>query len=191
MSHFLETHSEWLSKLDVLFNNAGLALGVDRLQDSDPLEIQSVVNTNVLSLLKLTRAVLPKMIARRSGLVVNMGSIAGITPYVGGTVYCATKAAVHMITDCLRLDLGGTGVRVSTLAPGRVETEFSQVRFRGDQSLAAKVSKGLRPLQAADIAEALRWIVSLPDHVCIQELVVMPTDQPSATTLAPLGDSKS
>ena len=186
LQKFVRDHEAWLQGLDVLFNNAGLALGTDRLQDSSSEDVLQVINTNVLAVLESSRLLLPFMIRKNSGLLVNMGSIAGITPYQGGTVYCASKAAVHMMTDCLRLDVGGTGVRVTTLAPGRVETDFSKVRFRGDESKAASVYSGLRPLKAEDIAEAFRWVVSLPEHICIPEMVIMPTDQPSATTVAPL-----
>ena len=116
-----------------------------------------------------------------------MGSIAGKTAYQSGTVYCATKAAVHMITEALRIDLGGTGVRVSTVAPGRVaETEFSVVRFKGDEDKARQVYEGYRTMSSKDVAEAIAWILDRPSNVNIQELVIMPTDQPSATMLAPV-----
>jgi NADP-dependent 3-hydroxy acid dehydrogenase YdfG len=186
LQKFVRNHESWLQGLDVLFNNAGLALGTERLQDAIPEDLVQVINTNVLGVLECTRLLLPFLIHKKSGLIVNMGSIAGITAYQGGTVYCASKAAIHMMTDCLRMDVGGTGVRVTTLAPGRVETDFSLVRFRGDPSKAAAVYSGLRALQPSDIAEAFRWVVGLPEHVCIPEMVIMPTDQPSATTLAPL-----
>ena len=186
IARLMNQHKDFFEKLDVLVNNAGLALGTEKLFESNFADIETVMRTNVIGLLEVTRKCLPAMVARKSGLVVNLGSIAGETPYGGGAVYCASKAAVHMITDCLRIDLGGTGVRVSTVAPGRVETEFSNVRFRGDQDKAAKVYQGLRPLSAADIADTIAWIVSQPGHVNIQEVVIMPTDQPTATTLAPL-----
>lgn len=184
---FLGTHEAWLKDLDVLVNNAGLALGREAFQASAVEDVEQMIETNVLGLLRLTRRILPAMVARKSGHILNLGSVAGRTAYNGGTVYCATKAAVHMITDALRYDLGGTGVRVSTVAPGRVaETEFSEVRYKGDKQKAASVYEGFRTMTAADVAEAIAWILDRPAHVNIQELTLLPTDQPSATTLAPL-----
>jgi len=187
IARFAEEHKTWLSDIDVLINNAGMALGRDAFQDSVEDDHVRMFETNVLGLLSLTQKVLPFMKAKKFGHVVNLGSVAADTPYKGGTVYCATKAAVHMITDSLRMDLGGTGVRVSTIAPGRVaETEFSEVRFRGDKELAQKVYEGYRVMTSEDVAESIAWVVEQPAHINIQELVILPTDQPSATTLDPL-----
>lgn len=184
---FVARQKDWLRDLDLLVNNAGLALGTDPLDASREEDIVRVIETNVIGLLALTRRVLPFMKARKSGHVLNIGSVAADTAYRGGTVYCASKAAVHMITDCLRLDLGGSGIRVSTVAPGRVaETEFSEVRFGGDVDKAKKVYEGYRVMTASDVAESIAWIVEQPAHINIQELVILPTDQPSATTLEPL-----
>lgn len=183
---FADKHAGFLKDLDVLVNNAGMALGRDAFQDSDADDLETMFATNVTGLLHLTRAVLPHMVARKKGQVINLGSVAGRTAYKGGVVYCATKAAVHMITDTLRLDLGGTGVRVCTVGAGRVETEFSVVRFKGDKAKADLVYQGFRPLKANDMAEAIAWTIDRPEHVNIQHLEVMPTDQPSATDLAPL-----
>jgi 3-hydroxy acid dehydrogenase / malonic semialdehyde reductase len=184
---FVSRQSEWLKDVDLLVNNAGLALGADPLEQNSTDDISRVIETNVVGLLALTRAVIPFMKARKSGHILNLGSVAGSTPYKGGTVYCASKAAVHMITDCLRMDLGGTGIRVSTVSPGRVaETEFSEVRFGGDAEKARKPYEGYRTMSASDVAESIAWIVLQPAHINIQELVILPTDQPSATTLEPL-----
>jgi NADP-dependent 3-hydroxy acid dehydrogenase YdfG len=134
----------------------------------------------------MTRKILPMMIENQKGHIVNLGSVAGKEAYPGGTVYCATKAAVHMITDCLRIDLGGTGIRVSTIAPGRVaETEFSLVRFKGDEQKAKSVYEGFRTMTADDIASIVAWIVDQPEHINIQQILVLPTDQTTASTLAP------
>lgn len=187
IEHFAQTHAAWLKDLDVLVNNAGLALGREAFQNSEPADIDQMIQTNVLGVLRLTRRLLPPMIERRTGHVVNLGSVAGSTAYPGGTVYCATKAAVHMITDALRYDLGGTGIRVSTVAPGRVaETEFSEVRYKGDKEKAAQVYQGFRTMSSTDVAEAIAWMIDRPAHVNIQEIVMLPTDQVSATALAPL-----
>jgi 3-hydroxy acid dehydrogenase/malonic semialdehyde reductase len=184
---FVDRNRAWLSDIDVLVNNAGMALGREAFQDSILSETAAVMDTNVLGLLNVTRAIVPFMTAKKSGHIVNLGSVAARTAYKGGTVYCASKAAVHMITDCLRLDLGGTGIRVSTISPGRVdETNFSVNRFRGDAVSAAKVYEGYRTLKASEVAQSIDWIISQPEHVNIQELVILPTDQPSATSLEPL-----
>ena len=184
---FTSTHAGWLKDLDVLVNNAGLALGREGVQESDPEDFATVIDTNVTGLLRVTRALLPNMIARKRGQIVNLGSVAARTPYAGGTVYCASKAAVHMITDSLRIDLGGTGIRVCTISPGRVaETEFSEVRFRGDKDKASQVYEGYRIMTSADVANAIAWVIQQPEHVNVQELVILPTDQPSATALVPL-----
>lgn len=184
---FLTAQGAWLQDVDVLVNNAGLALGRESFQESALPDIEQVIQTNVMGLLRVSRKILPFMVARKSGHIVNLGSVAGRTAYPGGTVYCATKAAVHMMTEALRYDLGGTGVRVSTVAPGRVaETEFSEIRFKGDKEKAAQVYQGFRTMTATDVAEAIAWIVERPAHVNIQEIVLMPTDQISATTMGPL-----
>ncbi len=187
IQNFVMRNEAWLGEVDVLINNAGLALGRDAFQESKPEDTVSVIETNVLGLLNFTRAILPFMTAKKSGHILNLGSVAADTPYKGGTVYCASKAAVHMITDCLRMDLGGTGIRVSTISPGRVdETNFSNVRFKGDTETAKKIYEGYRTLKASEVAQSIDWIISQPEHINIQELVILPTDQPSATTLEPL-----
>ncbi|NCN40389.1 SDR family NAD(P)-dependent oxidoreductase [bacterium] len=187
IQNFCENHKDWLKGIDVLINNAGLALGQAAFPETTDEDHDTMIATNITGLLTLTRAILPLMKANKWGHVLNLGSVAGITPYKGGTTYCATKAAVHMITDCLRMDLGGTGIRVSTVAPGRVaETEFSEVRYKGDMDKAKSVYEGYRTMTSNDVAENIAWIVEQPKHINIQELVILPTDQPSATTLDPL-----
>lgn len=166
---------------DVLVNNAGLALGRDPVAQGDEAEWRSMIETNVLGLLRVTRLLLPKMIERRRGTVVNVGSIAGIEAYAGGAVYCGTKAAVRSISKALRHELLGTGVRVCNVEPAAVHTEFSEVRFRGNRELAAQVYEGFEPLSAADVAEAIGFLVSRPPHVTVEELVLYPTDQASPT----------
>jgi NADP-dependent 3-hydroxy acid dehydrogenase YdfG len=172
--------AEW-STVDVLVNNAGLGRGMDKLWQGAPADWDEMVDTNVKGLLYVTRAVLPGMVERGHGHVVNLGSVAGHEVYPGGAVYCATKHAVGAITRGLRMDVLGTGVRVSTVDPGMVETEFSVVRFHGDQDRADNVYRNMTPLTAADIAETIVWVATRPPHVCIDEVIIKPTDQASAT----------
>lgn len=163
--------------LDVLVNNAGLAKGVEPFQSSEAKDIDLMFDTNVKGLLYMTRELLP-LLVRSGGHIVNMGSVAGRLVYEGGAVYCATKFAVRAISDALRLDLKGTGVRVSNIEPGMVQTEFSSVRL-GNQQKANAVYADMMPLNAMDIAEIILWCLSRPRHVNISELVVYPTDQAS------------
>lgn len=172
--------AEWAA-IDVLLNNAGLARGTEKVHAGDPAEWDEVVQTNVNGLLYATRAVTPGMVERGRGHVINLGSVAGHEVYPGGAVYCATKHAVGAITKGLRMDLLGTGVRVSTVDPGMVETEFSVVRFRGDQARADSVYRDMTPLTPADIADTVLWVATRPPHVNIDEVIIKPTDQASAT----------
>lgn len=171
------------SVLDIVVNNAGLGRGRDKLHEGDPLEWDEILDTNVKGLLYVDRAVLPQMVARDAGHIVHIGSIAGQQAYAGGNVYCASKAAVRMIGECLKHDLLGSRVRVSSVDPGMVETEFSVVRFRGDAGRAAAVYQGMTPLTAADVAEAVLFCVSRPAHVNISEVVMLATDQAAAATV--------
>lgn len=164
---------------DILVNNAGLARGVDPVHEAKVQDWEEMIDTNVKGLLYMTRKVTPAMAERGSGHVVNLGSTAGRWVYPGGTVYCATKHAVRALTEGTRMDLHGTGVRVTNIEPGIVETEFSEVRFKGDQARAAEVYEDTRPLYAEDIADSILWACSRPDHVDIQEVVIFPTDQAS------------
>lgn len=164
--------------IDVLINNAGLALGTEAAQQSRLDEWETMIATNIRGLVTLIHALLPGMVARASGLIINLGSTAGNTPYPGGNVYGASKAFVEQFTRNLRADLVGTGVRATNLAPGLCGgTEFSNVRFRGDDAAAAKVYAGTVPLTAVDIAEAAYWVATLPAHVNINHLEMMPTCQ--------------
>ncbi|MBI2077900.1 MAG: SDR family NAD(P)-dependent oxidoreductase [Euryarchaeota archaeon] len=175
----LQAKKAELFDVDVLVNNAGLALGTETLQEGDPEEWDVVIDTNVKGLLYVTRAVLPNMLKRGRGHIVNIGSTAGHWTYKGGAVYCASKHAVKAIHEALRLDIHGSGVRVSSIDAGLVETNFSVTRFRGDREKAKKVYEGLTPLSPDDIADAIWWTVSRPPHVNIHEIILMPTDQAS------------
>ncbi|MDX1741227.1 MAG: SDR family NAD(P)-dependent oxidoreductase [Rhodothermales bacterium] len=171
---------EWES-IDVLVNNAGLSKALDPVYANSVADVDVMVDTNVKGLLYVTRAVVPGMVARGAGHIVNIGSTAGHEVYPGGTVYCATKHAVGAITRGLKMDLHGTGVRVSSVDPGLVETEFSEVRFDGDRERAATVYRGMTPLTPEDVADAVLYCIRRPAHVNISEIILMPTDQSSST----------
>ncbi|HYT60628.1 MAG TPA: SDR family NAD(P)-dependent oxidoreductase [Haliangiales bacterium] len=164
-------------KLDVLINNAGGAKGLDPVAQAKDEDWEFMMQTNVLGVLRMTRACLPLMTNNPGSSILNIGSIAGHVAYEGGAAYCAAKAAELKITQALRLELSGTGVRVGTIDPGLAETEFSIVRFKGDAERAKKVYEGINPLTAEDIAEALVWAASRPPHVCIDEMIIKCTDQ--------------
>ncbi len=168
--------AEWAA-IDVLVNNAGLARGLDKVQDAKVEDWDEMIDTNVKGLLYVTRAVLPGMIGRGRGHVVSLGSTAGEMVYPGGSVYCATKAAERSFSEALRVDLLGTPVRVTSIDAGAVETDFSQVRFRGDRERAAKVYSGITPLTPEDVAEAIVWSVSRPPHVNIARVLMTSIDQ--------------
>lgn len=167
---------EWQS-IDILINNAGLSRGLEKVYEGKLQDWEEMIDTNIKGLLYVTRAVVPGMVKRGSGHVVNLGSTAGEVTYPGGAVYCGTKAAERAINDGLRQDLLGTRVRVTTVDPGMVETEFSQVRFRGDTERAAKVYQGLTPLSPDDVAETILWTVSRPAHVNIARVLLTSVDQ--------------
>ncbi len=167
--------------VDILLNNAGLARGLNKVHEGVIDDWDEMIDTNVKGLLYVTRAVLPGMAQRKRGHVINLGSIAGKEVYPNGAVYCASKAAVDFITRGLRMDLCGANVRVTSIDPGMVETEFSQVRFHGDEERAEKVYKGFQPLTAADVAEVILFCVTRPPHINIQDVLLMSTAQASAT----------
>lgn len=167
--------------VDVLINNAGLSRGLDKLQEGNIQDWEEMIDTNIKGLLYMTRLIVPGMVSRGRGHVVNIGSIAGHQTYPKGNVYCATKAAVRVISEGLKLDLLGTPVRVSSVDPGMVETEFSQVRFRGDGDRAEKVYQGVIPLTPDDVAEVVFFCTTRPPHVNISDVILLPTDQASAT----------
>ena len=174
---------EW-SPVDVLVNNAGLAAGRTPIHEDDPDDWDRMLDTNVRGLLNVSSAVLPGMVQRGSGHVINIGSNAGREVYPGGAVYCATKAAVERITRGMRMDVLGSGVRISQVDPGMVQTEFSTVRFHGDQSAADAVYEGVTPLQAADIADVVTWVAGRPPHVVIADVLVYPVDQAGSGRVA-------
>jgi 3-hydroxy acid dehydrogenase / malonic semialdehyde reductase len=170
----------WVN-IDVLVNNAGLSRGLDKLYQGSIQDWEEMIDTNVKGLLYVTRLLVPGMVDRGRGHVINIGSIAGHQTYPNGNVYCATKAAVRVLSEGLKLDLLGTPVRVSSVDPGLVETEFSNVRFRGDSDRAKTVYQGLTPLTPEDVADAVFFCATRPPHVNINEVILMPTDQSSAT----------
>ena len=172
--------AQWQT-IDILINNAGLSRGLDKLQDGGIDDWEEMIDTNVKGLLYVTRAVVPGMIQRGWGHVVNLGSIAGHQVYPKGNVYCGTKAAVRSISEGLKIDLLGTPVRVTSIDPGMVDTEFSTVRFNGDTTRAAKVYEGLQPLTAEDIAETILFCLTRPAHVNISEILLVPTAQATPT----------
>lgn len=167
--------------VDVLINNAGLVIGMDKEHEGSLDEWDIVIDTNIKALLAMTRLIVPGMVERGCGHVINIGSIAGDAAYAGGSVYCATKAAVKALSDGLRIDLVNTPVRVTNIKPGMVETNFSVIRFRGDQDKADAVYKGIRPLTGDDIADVVYYAASAPAHVQIAEVLVMPTYQATGT----------
>ncbi|MEH2051692.1 SDR family oxidoreductase [Nostoc sp.] len=167
--------------IDILINNAGLSRGLDKLHEASFQDWEDMIDTNVKGLLYVSRYVVPGMVSRDRGHVVNLGSIAGHQTYPGGNVYCATKAAVRAISEGLKQDLLGTRVRVTSVDPGMVETEFSEVRFHGNTERANKVYEGVTPLTADDIADVIFFCVTRSPHVNINEVVLMPVDQASAT----------
>ena len=166
--------------IDVLINNAGLAAGLGPVNSADVDDWDNMIDTNIKGLLYTTRIVTPWMVERHSGHVINISSIAGKEVYPNGSVYCGTKHAVAAISKAMRIELMPSGIKVSTIAPGAVDTEFSLVRFRGDQEKADQVYKGFSPLLARDIAETILFVISRPAHVNIDDLLIMPTDQASA-----------
>ena len=167
---------EW-QQIEVLINNAGLALGLEPEYEGSFEDWETMIDTNIKGLLTMTRLVVPRMVKRDSGHVINIGSVAGDAAYAGGNVYCGTKAAVKTITDGLRIDLAHTSVRVTNVKPGLVETHFSNVRFHGNDSRAEKVYEGVKPLTGADIAEVVFYAASAPAHVQIAEVLVLATHQ--------------
>lgn len=169
--------------IDLLINNAGLALGLEKEYEGDFDDWNTMIDTNVKGLLTVTRLIVPGMVKRNSGHVINIGSVAGDAAYAGGAVYCATKAAVKTITDGLRIDLADTSVRVTNIKPGLVETNFSVVRFHGDEQRAENVYKGIKPLTGADIADVAFYAASAPKHVQIAEVLVLATHQASGSVI--------
>lgn len=173
--------SDW--EVEILINNAGLAAGLSHIQDGLIDDWEQMIDTNIKGLLYITKAIVPKMIEKGKGHIINIGSIAGKEVYPKGNVYCASKHAVDALSKGMRVDLLPYGIKVSQLAPGLVETEFSMVRFKWDKEIAEKVYQGYEPLKGEDIADAAYYIASLPNHVNINDLIIMPTAQANATTV--------
>jgi len=171
---------DWAA-IDVLVNNAGLSRGMTKLHEDDPENWDEMIDTNVKGLLYVTRAVVPGMVKRGVGHVINMGSTAGYITYANGAVYCATQAAEKAISEGLKIDLMGTAVRVTSVDPGMVETDFSRVRFHGDDARAAKIYENITPLEPEDIADAIVWAATRPAHVNIHNIVLTTIDQANST----------
>lgn len=179
--HLLNLPAEW-KKIDILVNNAGLAVGLNPIDKGDTDDWDRMIDTNVRGLLYVTRAVSPGMVERGSGHIINISSIAGKDVYANGSVYCASKHAVDALSKAMRIDLLSHGIKVSNIAPGMVETEFSLVRFKGDNEKASAVYTGIEPLRPEDIAEVIFYCANTPDHVCISDLVITPKAQANAYT---------
>ena len=174
--HLVEEQPE----ISLLINNAGLAAGLEHIDQGDTADWDAMIDTNVKGLLYVTRVITPKMVAAGGGHVFNIGSIAGTEPYENGAVYCASKHAVHAISQAMRADLLSSGIKVTEIRPGMVETEFSEVRFHGDKERADRVYDGVEPLTGEDIAEAIAWAAQLPAHMTVNEMVLMPSQQAGA-----------
>ena len=170
-------------QIDVLVNNAGLALGLEPEYEGDLSDWETMIDTNIKGLLTMTRLIVPAMVERNSGHIINIGSVAGDAAYAGGNVYCATKAAVKALSDGLRIDVAHTAVRVTNLKPGLVETNFSNIRFRGDEARAANVYKGIEPLTGDDIADVAVYAANAPKHVQIAEVLILATHQASGSVI--------
>ena len=173
---------EWQA-IDVLVNNAGLALGLEPEFEGDFDDWETMIDTNIKGLLTMTRLVVPGMVERNSGHIINVGSVAGDAAYAGGNVYCATKAAVKALSDGLRIDVANTAIRVTNLKPGLVETNFSNIRFHGDNARAANVYKGIKPLTGDDIADVAVYAANAPAHVQIAEVPILATHQASGSVI--------
>ena len=180
----LESLPEEWKAIDVLVNNAGLVIGVDKEFEGNLDEWDIMIDTNIRGLLAMTRLVVPGMVERGRGHIINIGSIAGDAAYPGGSVYCATKAAVKALSDGLRIDLVDTPLRVTNIKPGMVETNFTVVRYRGDKEAADNFYKGIRPLTGDDIAETVYFAASVPEYMQIAEMLVMPTNQATGTIVS-------
>jgi hypothetical protein len=170
-------------EVDILVNNAGLSRGLAKVYEDDPQNWEEMIDTNVKGLLYVTRAIVPGMVGRNRGHIISLGSTAGHLTYANGAVYCATKAAEKAISEGLKLDLMGTPIRVTSIDPGMVETDFSAVRFHGDQEKAAKVYQNITPLQPEDVAEAIVWAASRPAHVNIHDILMTTIDQANSLVL--------
>jgi len=179
----IENLPEAWQQIDVLINNAGLALGLEPEYEGNLDEWETMIETNIMGLLTMTRFIVPRMVERGKGHIINVGSVAGDAAYAGGNVYCATKAAVKALSDGLRIDVANTAIRVTNLKPGLVETNFSNIRFRGDADRAATVYKGIKPLTGDDIADVAVYAANAPEHVQIAEVLILATHQASGSVI--------
>ncbi len=177
------SHSIIKQNIDILINNAGLALGAQKIDEGELENWENMIDTNVKGLLYVSRVIIPHMRKNNNGHIINLGSIAGSMTYPGGNVYCATKSAVHTLSEAMNIDLVGTDIRVSNIAPGAVKTEFATVRFKGDEKAVDAVYDGYTPLDADDIADLIVYILNAPKHVNIQHALIMPTAQRNPYTL--------
>ena len=177
-----ELPAEW-QKIDVLVNNAGLALGLEPEYEGNLDDWETMIDTNIMGLLTMTRLIVPGMVERGQGHIINIGSVAGDAAYAGGNVYCATKAAVKALSDGLRIDVADTAIRVTNLKPGLVETNFSNIRFKGDEERAAKLYTGIKPLTGDDIADVAVYAANAPAHVQIAEVLILATHQASGSVI--------
>ena len=182
-SKCIDTLPEEWREIDVLVNNAGLALGLEPEYEGSLDDWETMIDTNIKGLLTMTRLVVPSMVSRNRGHIINVGSVAGDAAYAGGNVYCATKAAVKALTDGLRIDVAPTAVRVTNLKPGLVETNFSNTRFHGDTDRAATVYQGIKPLTGDDIADVAVFAANAPEHVQIAEVLILATHQASGSVI--------
>lgn len=182
-TQMLQSLPEAWQNIDILINNAGLSLGLDPIHEGDPDDWETMIDTNIKGLLYVTRMISPGMVNRRCGHIINIGSVAGKEVYLKGNVYCATKYAVDALTRAMRMDLLEHGIKVTQIAPGAANTEFSTVRFHGDKSRANKVYTGFEPLTAHDVAEAVWFAASRPAHVNVNDLLLMPAAQANATQI--------
>lgn len=183
ITSFVEHHQKLLSNVKALINNAGLAKGRMLFQEGILEDWETMIDTNLKGVLYITRLLIPFLLKQPQAQIVNLGSVAGRWIYPMGNVYCATKSAIHALSEALRLDLNGTRIRVTEIVPGMVNTEFSEVRL-GDKAKADAVYAGMTPLTGRDVAEAIAWCITRPSHVCIQELVIYPTEQASPTVVS-------
>ena len=181
-NYIQELPTDW-QVIDVLVNNAGLALGLEPEYEGNPDDWETMIDTNIKGLLTMTRLIVPGMVERNRGHIINIGSVAGDAAYASGNVYCATKAAVKTLSDGLRIDVANTAIRVTNLKPGLVETNFSNVRFHGDNDRAANVYKGIKPLTGDDIADVAVFAANAPEHVQIAEVLILATHQASGSVI--------
>ena len=183
VNRLLNNLPEQFSSVDVLINNAGNAHGLDTIQDGSLDDWDNMIDSNVKGLLYVSRVIIPKMIEQKSGYIINIGSLAGREVYEKGNIYCATKHAVNAISKAMRIDLNKTGIKVSEINPGLVETDFSNVRFKGDSDLAEKVYQGYKALQANDIADIIEFVINRPNHVNIADILVLPQSQATSSII--------